>query len=359
MEVVSGQGGAYGIKKDRSAWAWGHNRDGAAGIGRKQPNDLVVPTKLATTKKVLHIARGVEHGCAVLDDGGKGTVHCWGGNGYGRVLGYASGPVLKPTAVNGIPVATQVSVGKVHSCALLGDQTVRCWGNSTQGALGNGSSDFNAAGIVTAKGLSKVTAIATSETTNCALKSDKSLWCWGNNDYGQQGNNSKKGTAVPVKIPTSLQFANIDVGFRHTCGRTAPGAVYCWGDGGSGAYINRLGNGSNTPSLVPSLVKGVSAAVSLAVGDYHTCAVLKGQSARCWGADAWAQLGNGSHYTAAAAQPVTFKGVSEGIDGAAAHGDTTCVLSKKDSTIRCVGGGVLGPPTGYTYHATPVKVAGP
>jgi len=128
------------------------------------------------------------------------------------------------------------------------------------------------------------------------------VYCWGYNGNGQLGNNSTTNSNVPVQVEgvggTGLLSAitSIAAGWQHTCALTTTGAVYCWGDN----YFGQLGNNSTTNSNVPVQVEGVggsgllSGIASIAAGPEHTCAVTTTGAVYCWGYNGYGQLGNNS-----------------------------------------------------------------
>lgn len=299
--------------------------------------------------------------CALKTDG---TVHCWG-SGNERTVGSATNQ-LTPNKIPGLPSIIGISAGGSDGgatvCARAKDGSSWCWGSNMDGQIaswepGKSGDPLIPTPVAGAQGYVDIVA---GGGGMCGLKTDKSLWCWGKNDAGQFGNGGKTGSAVPVKVPVAQSFAHLALGDDHMCARTDAGAVFCWGSGGTGQYGNLLGNGSNDASLTPLAVQDLGVVADLSVSYNHTCVAQKDGTAKCWGYDANGELGAGKTWTDHKAQPVTFKGLEHPVSAVGAQGSTTCVLTAKDATIRCVGGSdVYGRPTGYGFHVDPVKVAGP
>src|SRR5436309_1650424 len=204
---------------------------------------------------------------------------------------------LTATGVGG---ATAAHVGAFHSCAMLQDGAVRCWGANESGQLGDGTVT-TASTPVTVAGISGAVAISAAGWHTCALRQDGSVRCWGDNTWGELGNSAainpnSPGDQQPVTpIPTPVTVSSIttavaiQAGIYHMCATLRDGTLRCWGRGEEG----RLGNGSTANSSTPVTISGLTPAV-LAPGAEHTCAILQDRTKRCWGDNNYGQLGNGS-----------------------------------------------------------------
>jgi cysteine-rich repeat protein len=249
---------------------------------------------------------GAFHSCGLLQSGG---LVCWGREADGR-LGYALGPAQQDVGDNETPAqwlalhgpvqvggtVTQVVTGFAHTCALLDDGTVRCWGESNNGQLG-----------------------------------------YGNNI--RIGDDETPASAGPV--PVGGTVTQLAAGFTHTCAILTTGQIKCWGKGNEG----RLGYGNvawvglvNTPASVGFVDVG-GTPISIAAGSAHTCALLDDATVRCWGWGARGQLGYGNatnigdNETPASAGPVSVGG---NVVAIGADGHHTCVILD-DGMIRCWG----------------------
>jgi len=151
---------------------------------------------------------------------------------------------------------------------------------------------------------------------SCSLTTSGAGHCWGWNVYGQLGlgGTDSAAHATPASVSGGLTFAVMSAGGYHTCGVTAGGAAYCWGDGVHG----QLGNGSTANDSAPSAVSGALAFSAVSAGLYHTCGLVSGGAARCWGYNVAGALGVGTSDTAPHAMPaavsggLTFTAVSAG-----------------------------------------------
>ena len=222
--------------------------------------------------------------------------------------------------VPGITNAAAISAGSRHSCAVLSDATVQCWGGNRQGQLGNGTkTDFTAPGPVssingkettstvpvTDFGIANVAAIAAGYNHNCALLRSGKVHCWGDNSVGQLGNGTWIDSSVPASDCGITNVVAISAGSNYNCVVLRDSTVWCWGYSQYGA----LGNGSTFDRGWPVQVSGITNGVAVAAGYGHVCALLRSGNVQCWGINTYGQLGNGST-TAFSSVPVTVSGIS-------------------------------------------------
>lgn len=247
--------------------------------------------------------------------------------------------------------AVQVAAGAAHACALESEGTVRCWGDNSYGQLGDGSTTSRTI-PVTVAALGDVVALAAGHFHTCAVLTDGTARCWGNNAAGQLGDGSAQGRTVAVAVAGLSGVAALAAGERHTCALLLGGAVHCWGDNRHG----QLGDGSTTPRRTPAVVADLGAAQTLTAGDQHTCAVTASGAVRCWGDNSYGQLGDGSRV--ARTTPVTVVGI-DGAQAVAAGAGHTC--ARVAGAVRCWGYnfyGQLGNGSKVTLSTTPVAVVG-
>ena len=249
---------------DNRAYTWGSNS-----LGQLGDNDSVnssLPVAVATSgvlgsKTILSIAVGSSHSVALCSNG---TVATWGNDTYGQLGDGTNNNSNVPVAVtasgvlNGQTVVA-VAAGFNHSLALCADGTVVAWGMNSAGQLGNGSTtSSNVPVAVTKTGalLNKtVVAIAAGYNHSLARCADGTVITWGNNAYGQLGNNNTTNSNVPVDITASGELYGRTViflvgGSDHSIGLCSDGSLVSWGRNNYG----QLGNGSTVNSSVPVVV---------------------------------------------------------------------------------------------------------
>jgi alpha-tubulin suppressor-like RCC1 family protein len=243
---------------------------------------------------------GENHTCAMLSDS---TVSCWGRNDSHQL---ATGDVAQretpasvltgsstPTALTNVTV---LAATQNHTCAIQSTGAIYCWGYDAWGQLGNGVSDSNGPAVAVRAGSILAVSVGVGYYHSCAVLtagSPYSVQCWGSGSSGQLGDgNTTYDSLTPVNAKTSAKAAAIALGYSHSCAVLVDGTVQCWGDNTDG----QLGSGSTSdqPSPVPGTVKGLSQVVGLSCGDIHTCAVVSGGQVYCWGNNDFGQLGYGS-----------------------------------------------------------------
>jgi len=319
-EVVAGGSHACALLFDTTLRCWGDNSYGQLGSNSTRSSLVAVPVRNAENTENLRgvtaVAVGGSHTCAVKDK----QVLCWGDNSKGQLGNstnsglYSSSPVTvfleTNTPLDGV---TAVAVGGSHTCAVK-DKQVLCWGDNSKGQLGDGNFGSSSSSLVTVKSevtkdpLNNVNKLAAGLNHTCALLTDETVQCWGHNASGQLGNdsfgdpstnNSSLGAVTVVSEVTKASLNNVEAlaaGGTHTCALGTDRKVRCWG-----ANINyQLGHSSSTNSLpyaVPvflddsnTLLSGVAL---VSAGLNHTCALGTDRKVRCWGDNSKGQLGIG------------------------------------------------------------------
>ena len=241
---------------------------------------------------------------------------------YFRVYGYNANGVSGYSNIVSAPDffkdIVKVESGSSHTCAVKQDGSLWCWGDNSYGQLGDGTTaPKNTPVQIISSG---VNSVSLGDEHTCAVKTDSSLWCWGRNSSGQlgdgtngtddcdssiQGNDCNKS---PVPITTGVN--SVSLGGYHTCAVKTDSSIWCWGYN----YYGQLGDGtysnSNTPVQIMS--SGVSA---VSLGGYHTCAVKQDGSLWCWGRNEYGQLGDGANMDRL--DPVrVISGILGGVGGA-------------------------------------------
>jgi alpha-tubulin suppressor-like RCC1 family protein len=211
-----------------------------------------------------------------------GTVWCWGED-PGQ-----DPSTLLPRRVAGINDAQFVTAGGAFACALRETHQVVCWGNNALGQLGTGSFSAGEATAQPVEGLSDAVEVNAGWNHACAIRFDRTLWCWGGNGdgatgYGQLGDGTLQNRASPVQVSLPADVISVAAGGWTTCATLVDDTVWCWGYGERGT----LGDGNFSNSSVPVQVVGLDNVGLLALGDYTACASRDDDSVWCWGDTSW------------------------------------------------------------------------
>ena len=337
--IAAGSINTCALRSGGGVQCWGYNHHGELGDGNITDSLIPRGVRGINTATAVAVSESISfgligHGCAVL---ASGKLQCWGDNNWGE-LGHSttSNYSTRPVTVDGIGTATAVTVGSLHSCALLASGEVQCWGFNYYGQLGNGKTGTDESSItpVPVTGISTATALASGEEHSCALLVSGAVQCWGFGLDGQLGNGTLKSSSVPVTVKGITNAIAVAAGFRTSCALLASGEARCWGFNKYG----QLGSGSTITRSVPMSVKGISTAISITTSGIHSCAVLRGGSVRCWGGNATGALGDGS--TKNSSVPVRVSVVSAPVRLVAGDSYTCALLA--DDAMRCWGTNYLG-----------------
>ena len=287
------------VKSDHTLWCWGANTHGQVGDGSGQP-DVNEPTKVPIPgDNVASAVTGGEHACALTVDG---RVFCWGMNEYGQIgNGTATASdVLQPVEITSLGNQVErVSAGFEHTCALMKDRTLYCWGHNVYGEIGDGTSqEANIADAIKPTPLlisslgTDVAEISAGGFFTCAIRnSDLSLWCWGDNTEGHLATGDTINRTLPTKSVMVGPWLDVDTGVVLGCGLKVDGSAWCWGRDELGQLgtpnpATQICPGIGGPcSPVPQAVQGVPAyGVKISVKDHGVCVVMDDGELRCWGA---------------------------------------------------------------------------
>ncbi|TES92200.1 MAG: hypothetical protein E3J87_05945 [Candidatus Cloacimonadota bacterium] len=285
---------------DSTVWAWGWNERGQLGNGITNPAFLPCePGSVLISGGFTAVEAGGQGDDFSLALHSNGTVWAWGYNGYGQFGNYTTNDDSVPCSTH-VENVIAISAGDRYSLALKSDSTVWGWGYNSQGQLGDKSVNQRLEPVQT-KGpggagyLTGVTAIATGMHHSLALKDDGTVWGWGNNSYGQLGED--KGCGNMSTTPCSTWISDviaIDAGAYHSIALKSDGTVWSWGYNAFGQMGNNTVDGTN---YVPcsTWIENVTA-IAAGCRSMHSLAIESGAKAGeivwAWGLNNGGQLGD-------------------------------------------------------------------
>lgn len=267
--------------------AWGYNYQGQLGDGSSEPRSLTA-VQAAGLTTATRVYAGNSHSLAVLGDG---TVRAWGENAHGQL---GDGTLVErrtPVPVSGLVgvTITDISAGYVHSLALDNLGRVWAWGANSNGQLGDGTSTPRTAPVLlTGFGGETVARIAAGSNHSLAVTATGRVYAWGANWQGQLGDGTTTQRLVPTLVPVLENVVAIGGGFSHTVALRATGDAWAWGAGGV------VGDGTTTQRTAPVMVVGLGGIVEIAIGGNHSLARTHDGSVWAWGLNESGQLGDGS-----------------------------------------------------------------
>ncbi|HEY0194339.1 MAG TPA: hypothetical protein VGC42_24670 [Kofleriaceae bacterium] len=328
----------------------GFDGTGALGDGVHTISNVAVAVPALTG--VATVAAGAEFSCALL---AAGTASCWGANDASQLGDATTVQRASPGPVIGLTSITKLVTGDRHACALLADKTVACWGDNAAGQLGDGAYDdhgqprpvtsgADANGRAFAAPLANVVDLDAGGSHTCAVLADKTVRCWGSNRQKQLGLSANTySSPVPVTVGGSNSAVAVVAGDSHSCLIDGSGAVWCWGSNG----VGQLGAGEiKEPMATPVQVLGLTGQTidQLSSAGGFTCAHATNNSVWCWGYNSDGEGGIDFTYEYEMAKQVPNL-VARKVTAGGGH---ACAILL-DGTLQCWGANYLGQITGDVY----------
>ena len=336
-------GGAHtcGIRTGGTLWCWGWNSDGQLGIGGHTDQDLPRQVTTPAAGGWASVTAGGYYTCATRTGG---TLWCWG-DGYSGQLGIGNNSSQDVPQQVATPAAggwASVNADYAHTCATRTNRTLWCWGYNGEGELGIGSHvSQDRPRQVTSPAPGGWASVTAGYIHTCATRSNGTLWCWGWNGSGELGIGSHDLQDRPrqVTIPAAGEWASVTADDFHTCAARTGGTLWCWGDN----YYGQLGIGNHTSQDRPRQVTIPAPAgwATVTAGSDHTCATRAGGTLWCWGYNDEGDLGIGNYISQDLPQVVTTPAARGWASVTAGFGGHTCA-TRTGGTLWCWGDNYYG-----------------
>ena len=303
----------------------------------------------------MDVNAGVHHTCAINTDG---FLFCWGSNGSGSIGNGTDTPkMLHPIKISNDKWRS-ISAGRSSTCGIKQDGTLWCWGVNDQGQVGDGNGGYGAKSTIPVQvGTDKWLNVIATGNQNCGLKQDSTLWCWGQNHYGQIGDGTIINRMSPVQIGGD-KWSFINSKWGSTCAiKKSDNSLWCWGynnfgqiGNGISGYTECPNNGSHCKTQKTPIQIGSDSWFVVSSGGLHTCGLKQNGILWCWGNNSVGQLGNGK--SGHDSCPTTAAADCENISTPIQIGNdywsyvdvnnvNTCAL-KQDGTLWCWGNNLDG-----------------
>ncbi|GAB2588879.1 chromosome condensation regulator RCC1 [Paractinoplanes abujensis] len=331
------------IRTDGTLWCWG-----VTGL------PLFLPTRIGTGTTWHQAATGDQFLCAIRD---AGALYCFGQQNAGRLGAGDNVNHFLPTPVTTTAGTTfsEVTAGSYHACAVGTDTTMWCWGSASYGQTGQGNNIQQNSPVQIMNPATGWTSVSAGALYTCAVRSDSTMYCWGQNAFGEMGQGvqgTPQTTPVAVTSPAATGWVQVSAGHQHVCALRTDTKIYCWASDGSG----RLGLGSGAPpALTPTAVSGTGGYMWVGLGADHSCALKTNGTLWCWGTGWNGRLGNNSTADKYVPTQTTGSSAWRKVNGI---NPSTCGV-RADNSVWCWGSngrGQLGLGSTFGDQLTPVRL---
>jgi alpha-tubulin suppressor-like RCC1 family protein len=280
--VAAGSYHTCAVDDVSSGYCWGLNdRSQLSGVADTLPVDI--PTAVSGGLTWEDIQGGDFHSCGLTTGG---SIYCWG-QGYQTGQPGDSTTVTEDPAVVGGGAYESLAVGAYHTCGVKPDGRGLCWGEDVEGRLGNGTLESTNTPTEISGGFSWIE-LSAGHFHTCGIEAGTGdAYCWGQGTEGQLGDGGIDNMEAPALVANDINWMTISAGRFHTCGISTTGDGFCWGEGG----FNQLGIGSTADQTSPALLVGGHHWKDITAGQWHSCGVDHDDKLYCWGRSGSVGLG--------------------------------------------------------------------
>ena len=286
LQTAAGQNWALAVKQDGTLWAWGNNSEGQLGQGNTAYRSS--PVQIGSGTTWAYAAAGFTNCFAVKTDG---TIWSWGYGDFGSLgRGVSSQFASSPVQIGGLTNWLYVAAGYGGVGAIKTDGTLWTWGRGQDGITGQGNTT-NLSSPKQVGSLTNWSKISNGKYNMFAVKTDGTMWAWGSNDQGALGVNSATATfSSPVQIGTLTTWVSVAAGLGMGAAIKSDNTLWGWGDGALGRNGIIGGADYSSPKLLKSTVNWSSVSENNANG----LAISTTGNLYSWGSSSNGQLGYGT-----------------------------------------------------------------
>jgi alpha-tubulin suppressor-like RCC1 family protein len=291
--AISGTHGNHSmaIKTDGTMWSWGRNNMGQLGQG--DTTNRSSPVQIGALTNWLTISSGYTHSMAIKTDG---TMWSWGDNTEHGQLGLGNKTsISSPVQIGALTTWSKIGVGMFHNLAIKTDGTLWGWGNNNyNGSLGLGNKTTSYSSPIQIGSLTTWSSVSAGSYFSLAIKTDGTLWSWGYNSQGQLGLGDTTERLSPVQVGLLTNWSSVNSGANHVLAVKTDGTIWSWGYNSYNNFGGRLGLGDTTHRSSPTQIGALTNWSSISGGGYHSLAMKTDGTLWTWGANYHSTLGLGN-----------------------------------------------------------------
>lgn len=332
LDVAIGTSHTCSLNQDGEAKCWGANSYLQMGNGLED-EIFMDRTTVATSARFTSLSAGLTFTCGIRESDKK--LLCWGFNQYGN-LGNNVTTNAKVPVESHLDDVKFVSAGGNTTCALNSIGVLYCWGEDANGQSGQGMMAQSSSPVTIDRGIKYSFIDSGLFYHSCGILEQGTLKCWGNNGNGQIGDRTTFAKSFPVEVDRGTKYKFVNTGFYHTCGITSEGQLKCWGANGA---TFRLGDGLTQSRAIPKAVSSNLKFKKVSAAYGHSCALSEQGKIYCWGENNGGVLGDGSLENRSVPTEVNSSDIYQDVQ---VNYYTSCALTLAGA-LHCWGNNVLSP----------------